>query len=96
MMKSDVMDDFEQLKVCTRYAFKGEFIDKITFESISQPVVPHYETLEGWNTSIRHHVDKNQLPRLFRDYITYIEDHVKLPVSIVSLGPGREHTLLRK
>jgi len=95
IMKADVMDYFEQIKVCTRYAFKGEFIDKITFESVSQPVDPQYETLEGWNASIRHLVAENELPQLFRDYIAYIEEHIKLPISILSLGPGREHTLVR-
>lgn len=95
MMKADVMDDFDQINVCTRYAFNGEFIDKMTFESVSQSIEPLYETFDGWNTSIRHSPTENQLPQVFRNYITYIEDHVKLPISIVSLGPGREHTLVR-
>ena len=96
MMKADVMDDFEQVKVCTRYAFKGEFIDKMTFESVNQSVAPQYETLQGWNASIRNHEAENDLPQIFRDYINYIEEHVKIPISIISLGPGREHTLIRK
>ncbi len=95
MMKSDVMDDFEDVKVCTRYAYKGEFIDKMTFESVSQPVEPLYESLKGWNASIRNAAKENELPKTFRDYITYIEERVKLPISIISLGPGREHTLVR-
>ena len=95
MMKADVMDDFEEVKVCTRYAFKGEFIDKVTFESVSQPVDPQYETLEGWNASIRNAASEKQLPQVFRNYVTYIEEKVKLPISIISLGPGREHTLVR-
>lgn len=95
MMKADVMDDFEEVKVCTRYGFKGEFIDKMTFESVSQPVDPQYESHKGWNASIRQASSEKQLPKLFRDYITYIEETIKLPITIVSLGPGREHTLLR-
>lgn len=95
IMKADVMDDFEQVKVCTQYAFKGDLIDKVTYETVSQPVVPQYETLEGWEGSIRDIVAENDLPQLFRDYISYIEDRIKLPISIISLGPGREHTLQR-
>jgi adenylosuccinate synthase len=95
MMKADVMDDFEEVKVCTRYAFKGEFIDKVTFESVNQPVDPQYETLKGWNASIRDAASENQLPQVFRDYVAYVEGNVKLPISIISIGPGREHTLLR-
>ena len=95
MMKSDVMDDFEEVKVCTRYAYKGEFVDKMTFESVSQPVEPLYESLKGWNASIRNAAKEKELPKTFRDYITYIEEQVKLPISIISLGPGREHTLVR-
>jgi adenylosuccinate synthase len=94
MMKADVMDNLEQIKVCTRYSVEGDVTEKVTFESESNKVEPLYETLPGWNTGLRGCSSKEQLPSPFGDYLQYIEDHLKLPVTIISLGPGREDTLI--
>ncbi|MEI6748682.1 MAG: adenylosuccinate synthase [Bacteroidota bacterium] len=96
MMKADVMDNIEQIKICTRYSVEGSLTEKVTFESVSSHIEPLYETLPGWNSGLRHHAAIEQLPKHFKDYIKYIEDHVNIPITIISLGPGREHTLLRQ
>jgi len=95
MMKADVMDNLEQIKVCTRYDVGGEITEKVSFESVNNPVEPLYDTLPGWNSAIRDHSRVEQLPKEFNDYLKYIEDHIKLPITIISLGPGREHTLMK-
>jgi adenylosuccinate synthase len=94
MMKADVMDNLEQIKVCTRYAVEGDVTEKVTFEPVSNTVEPLYEILPGWNAGLRNYSAKEQLPKQFGDYLKYIEDHLKLPVTIISLGPGREDTLM--
>jgi adenylosuccinate synthase len=94
MMKADVMDNIDLIKVCTRYAVDGEFTEKVSFESENKTAEPIYDILPGWNTSIRDYTDVKQLPEQFRDYLAYIENHINLPISIISLGPGREHTLI--
>jgi adenylosuccinate synthase len=93
MMKADVMDNLDQICVCTRYDIEGTVTEKVTFESVNK-VEPIYETMQGWNTGIRGCPDKDQLPEHFRDYLHYIEENLKLPVAIISLGPGREDTLI--
>jgi len=96
MMKADVMDNLKQIKVCTRYDVGGDITDKVTFESVDNLVEPIYETIPGWDSGLRGYTAKEQLPKQFGDYIKYIEDHLKLPVTIISIGPGREHTLICK
>ncbi|MFZ4707472.1 MAG: adenylosuccinate synthetase, partial [Bacteroidales bacterium] len=96
MMKADVMDNLEQIKICTHYSVEGSLTEKVTFESVSSHIEPLYETLQGWNSGLRDHATIEQLPKQFGDYIKYIEDHVNIPITIISLGPGREHTLLRQ
>ena len=96
MMKADVMDNLEQIKICTHYSVEGSLTEKVTFESLNSQIEPLYETLPGWNSGLRDQVTIEQLPKHFKDYIKYIEDHVNIPITIISLGPGREHTLLRQ
>jgi adenylosuccinate synthase len=95
MMKSDVLDNFEEIKVCTRFLVEGDVTEKVTFESVNESVEPLYESLPGWNSVIRDHSTTEHLPEQFKAYVSYIEDHVKLPVTIISLGPGREDTLMK-
>jgi adenylosuccinate synthase len=96
MMKADVMDNLEKIKVCSKYLVEGNVTEKVSFESVNNSVEPLYETLTGWNSTIRGHSTVEQLPKKFHDYIKYIEDHVNLPITIISLGPGREDTLMKE
>jgi adenylosuccinate synthase len=95
MMKADVMNDFEKVNICTAYEVDGKDIPDLTFETLSRPVKPFYSVLEGWQTGLEGISNFGVLPNQLSNYIRYIENAVKLPIEIVSVGPGREQTILR-
>ncbi|MDE6197865.1 MAG: adenylosuccinate synthase [Muribaculaceae bacterium] len=101
MMKSDVLDSFEQIKVCTAYRLPdGTVTSDFPFcvgrnAAGVADVEPIYETLPGWLTDITAARREEQLPEAFRSYISYIEKQVGVPVTILSVGPDREQTIIR-
>jgi adenylosuccinate synthase len=55
--------------------------------------VPIYEELPGWNTDLSGFTERHQLPKNALDYIAFLEEQVKVPISLVGVGPGREQFL---
>lgn len=96
MMKADVMNDFETISICTGYEVKGQTTQDLTYETLSNPVKPIYKELPGWKQSLQGIVNFNQLPEKLKTYTSFIENTVGLPVKILSVGPGREETILNK
>lgn len=93
MMKGDVLDAFETIKVCTAYTKDGETVTEMPYDTEGwQPV---YETLPGWNTPLTEVRSEAQFPQAFADYIAYIERATGTPIKIVSVGPDREATIIR-
>lgn len=95
MMKADVMNDFSNIKVCTSYELDNQVVPDLTYETLSEPVTPVYSTLDGWKTDLNESVDFPGLPEKLGSFISFIERSVKLPIAILSTGPGREQTILR-
>ena len=93
MTKSDVMSGFETVKVCTSYISGGEKCDEIPLENID--IEPVYTELPGWEEDISGIRDFNKLPENLKKYIKYIEDQTDVPVTMVSVGPDREETIIR-
>lgn len=94
MMKADVLNDFQSIKVCTGYEVKGEKINDLTYESMSCDVIPQYTLMDGWNESLVKAENFDQLPGNLSKYLDYIEHAVNLKVKLLSVGPGREQTLI--
>jgi adenylosuccinate synthase len=92
LTKSDVLDEFETIKVCTAYEINGEETLEIPFD-INAPINPVYTELKGWNTQIKDIRKPEELPAAFIEYVKFIEHHIEVPVSIVSVGPDREATI---
>lgn len=92
LMKVDVMDGFETIKVCTKYKYNGVETEELPFGNIE--VEPVYESIEGWNCSLENVKAAEQLPAQLKSYIKYIEDKTQTPVSIISTGPDRAQTLV--
>ena len=90
MMKSDVMDDFEEIKVATAYSYKNEEIDYLPFDACTQTMTPVLESFKGWNQKI-----ENDIPRELNDYIEFIERYVGVPITLVSYGPDRSEVIER-
>lgn len=93
MMKGDVLDGFETIKVCTAYTKDGETVTEMPYDTEDwQPV---YEELPGWHTPLTELRAEADFPQAFKDYIAYIEKATATPITIVSVGPDREATIIR-
>ena len=98
LTKLDVLNGFENLKVCTAYDIDHSQITEmpasLTHYRKAQPI---YETLSGWETLPDEVWTKgfDALPKTLKEYISFIEDAVDCPVKIVSVGPQRHETIIR-
>ena len=90
MMKSDVMDDFEEIKVATAYNYKNEQIDYLPFDACTQTMTPVLESFKGWNQKI-----EKEIPQQLNEYIEFIEKYVGVPITLVSYGPDRTECIER-
>ena len=94
MMKADVLGEFDEIQVCTHYMHNGEKIDYLPYGINPDEVQPVYETFEGWPgdlTGLRNVAD---IPASLLAYVKMIEEEVGVKVSILSVGPDREQTLI--
>ncbi len=94
MMKADVMDQFETIKVCTSYSISGLSTKNFPNE-IDEEVIPEYQELAGWKTDLTGVDSTEKLPGALNSYIKFIEDYLQVPVTIVSVGPNRSQTIER-
>jgi len=94
MMKSDVLDHFDEIKVCTHYIQDGEKIDYFPFE-LDDSTKPVYHSVKGWNEDLPSVRDEKDFPEALKNYISYLEKELETPISIVSVGPKRSETIIR-
>ncbi len=95
MMKADVLDSFKSIKVAVEYEAGGKKIDHFPFE-LTDDIKPVYVDLPGWDTGITNITDKNEFPNELKNYISFIEKEINIPVSIASVGPKRRQTIIIK
>jgi adenylosuccinate synthase len=94
--KLDVLDSLENLKICTAYKYKGDKIDLFPFGMEDTcDLEPLYETLPGWGAGTTGIKKYEALPSQAKSYLEAIEDLIKARITIVSVGAGRENTILR-
>ncbi|MBD5308016.1 MAG: adenylosuccinate synthase [Bacteroides sp.] len=96
MMKSDVLDDFDEIKACTAYRINGELTDKMPYSLEAMELEPVYTTLPGWKTDMTHMKSEEDFPENFKNYISFLEKELETPIVIVSIGPDRAQTIERK
>lgn len=93
--KLDVLGELEELKICTAYLLNGERINHVPANlnhlTACQPV---YETMPGWQADIRDARQYMDLPQAARQYLSRIETLSGVPIQIVSVGPGRDETIV--
>ncbi len=94
MMKSDCLDDFETIKVCTSYKVEGVETDHVPFD-IAARVEPVYTEFPGWRKDLAGIRRESGLPQEFKNYIKFMESYLGVPISMISLGPDREATIER-
>jgi adenylosuccinate synthase len=96
MMKVDVLDDFDEINICTHYKLKnGTLTDAMPFDLCNEDILPVYKTMKGWNTDLTGVTDYKSLPSELIDYINYLEEELKVPINIVSVGPNRKQTIFK-
>ncbi len=95
MMKSDVLDDFDEIKACVAYEIDGERTDRFPFSIESAELKPVYVTMPGWKTDMTKIKSETEFPEAFRNYIAFLEKELETPITIVSVGPDREQTIVR-
>lgn len=95
--KLDVMDELKEIKVCVAYDFNGQRLDvaPLGADELAQ-CVPIYETLEGWQAQSVGVTDYAALPEKARAYLAYLEHQLGLPLDIISTGPDRVQTIIRR
>ncbi len=94
MMKSDCLDSFETIKVCTSYMVDGVETDQVPFDTYAH-IEPVYTEFKGWNADLTGCRKENELPEEFTDYIAFMEKYLGVPIKIISLGPDRDATIMR-
>lgn len=93
----DVLDTFEKINVCVHYDYKGEQIDTLpASDRVLRECKPVYETLDGWMEDISNIKKYEDLPLNARKYVEFIEKETGVPVVIVSTGPDKYQTIIRK
>lgn len=96
MMKADVLTEFDTISVCTHYKLpSGEITDKVPHSMEEGNLEPVLTEMPGWKVDLNLIESVEQLPKAFKDYLAFIEEHLQLPITIVSVGPDRKSTLKR-
>ena len=93
MMKSDVLDNFDEIKACVAYNIEDSTLTDFPFSLEQKEIKPVYETLPGWKIDMTKIRDEKEFPENFKKYIKFIENYLEVPIVIVSVGPDRQQTI---
>ncbi len=94
MMKADVLDTFETIKVATGYKVDGVETDQVPYDTYAE-IEPIYKEFKGWNRDLSQITREEELPFEFMNYVRFIEKELNVPISVISLGPDRVQTIFR-
>jgi adenylosuccinate synthase len=96
LTKLDVLDEFEEIRICTAYKVRGKTWNTFpAFAVAHNDYQPEYRTFKGWKKSTAGITSFDELPQEAKDYVRFIEDETETRASIISTGPRREETILR-
>lgn len=93
MTKADVLDSFEDLKVCTSYNVNGTEKAEVPFQMTRVNIDPVYKSFKGWNSDSTKIKDAAAMTADMKSYIQFINEYVGAPIRYVSNGPGREQII---
>jgi adenylosuccinate synthase len=95
LTKPDVLEEMDEVEICTAYRYKGEVLKSFPAEPwILEKVVPVYKTMPGWRDSVHKAREYASLPAAFKDYVRRIEDLIETRVGLISTGVERDDTIL--
>ncbi|MCD8304447.1 MAG: adenylosuccinate synthase [Prevotellaceae bacterium] len=93
MMKSDVLDGFPTVRACVAYEKDGRQVTDMPFDT--EGWKPVYEDIPGWLSPLSSCRSEQELPQAFRSYVSYLEQQLQTPITLLSVGPDREQTIVR-
>ena len=97
MMKVDVLNILDEVKICTHYRLPdGTITEQMPFDLTDIVVEPIYKSFKGWECSLENLHTYDQLPAELSVYINYLEAELQIPISFISTGPDREAVILRE
>jgi len=96
LTKIDVLSGMKELKICKAYKINGKIVSDFPSDrEILEKAIPVYETFKGWDEDISNCKTFKELPKNAQIYIEAIEKEMEVPIDIVSVGSGRERTIIR-
>ena len=96
MMKADVLNDFDEIKVCTHYKMSdGSLVDELPYDMNHQQLEPVYHAVAGWKQELDGVAEFAQMPDQLLAYLDYLEQNLGVPIGIVSIGPDRTQTIYK-
>ena len=95
MMKSDVLDTLPTIKACVAYRIGDKEYKNMPY-TLDTDIEPIYQELPGWQTPLDGCRSEQDLPDAFRHYVAFLEAQLRVPISIISVGPDRSQTIMRK
>lgn len=97
LTRLDILDSFSEVRICTGYRYQGEILREFPASlKVLGEVEPVYETLPGWMDDTTQCREFSQLPENCRKYVERVGEIAGAPVGIVSVGPQRDHTIVRQ
>jgi adenylosuccinate synthase len=93
--KMDVLDECEEIPICTGYKINGKLSDVIPADMPGyNAIVPVYTRLKGWKSSTEGITEFDKLPQLAQDYLRFVEKESGAKIGMVSTGPDRDQTII--
>ena len=94
--KIDVLNEFETIKAATHYEYEGGRHEQLPYDICNIPVNPVYKSFDGWKEDLEGILDYDELPPVAQAYIKALENHLNVPVSMISTGPERKKLVLKE
>jgi adenylosuccinate synthase len=95
MMKGDVLNGMETLKVATHYQIDGNETQQVPSNLCNASIEPTYLSFPGWSENLTHTNGFNAMDETFKSYVDYIETYLGKKIGVISLGPQRDATVTR-
>jgi len=93
--KPDVMNDFDEVKMCTSYEIDGQISNELPFEYNTLEIHPQYKSFKGWKQEISSCKRYEDLPQAMKEYLAEVEKQAGVHISAVSVSPDRKDTIFR-
>jgi adenylosuccinate synthase len=93
MTKSDVLDSFKDLQICTAYNINGTVTKEVPYQLSQSNLEPVYEQFKGWSRPVSECRQWSELPKEMNDYLSFINEYLGVEVKYVSNGPGRDQII---